>query len=195
MLHGLGFGSELRQIENMKYLTTKQVQLANTIKQRRMPISIYDSLIHSEKGSIADSGKVFESSPQYFFQPKLEIYSDFMNSVQQLYQIAVSNDVHIKFSDGTSANLKSDGEFLYGRSLSHFSDNYSTTADFLMTLNAKRGETLNSEMLKNNSTSLLGPETKKILAAMGWTVEGSPSPIQLIDILPETFFEFEHQWN
>ena len=169
---------------------TKFVQTETS--QRLLPISIFDSLIHSELGSIGDYGQVFEetiipkSTPAQF-NSRLQHDSKFVRAIFKLYEIAMSRDVHLKFSDGTKADLEQSAEWVQGRSLCHFSDKYCTSSDYLMTLKIKKGETLNSKMLESNSTKLLGPETIKVLQEVGWDVGHEVTPIQFMDILPDKF--------
>ena len=201
LVHVLGFGSFLELIDDRgnNYLTTSFIQSKRSGKQRLLPLSSFDRLIHSNDGSFADFGNVFEktiSETKSFedFEAELAQNSEFMSAISKLYFIAIRNDVYLKFPDGSTANVQTGKVFVQGTTLGHFSDRYITTQDFLMSSFIEQGETLNSMMLKNNSTSILGPETFKVLRAIGWDVGDGPSPVKFVDILPESYFDLDDTW-
>ena len=205
LLHGMGFTSELKIVDDItNQLRTRFVQFKAAHKQRLMPISIYDSLIHSNHGSISDIGQIFEDTLapltcQEHFEMKLQQDSEFMTAIKKLHLIATSKYSHLKFMDGSTAYLKTSDNlmpstsFVPGTSLCHFNDLYYKTSDFLLTSGTVKGSTLNSEMLRTNSTSVLGPRTRKTLEHMGWDLGNGPR-VKFVDILPESFLDIEGLW-
>ena len=177
LTHGLGFRSALRRNNNENYMTTSHVRSLITGGERKLPINKYDTLIHSGSDSIGELGRVFET------RNKPRKLSEFLAKIQRLYEIAINAGAVYVFPDGTNASVYTiENEYKGGSSLQHLARDYITSSDFLMNPKVLKGETLNSMMLKSNSTLVYGPITLKILQEIGWSTYNEPSLVDFMDI-------------
>ena len=173
---------------------TEEVHSKKTNEKRLLPISIYDTLIHSGADSVGEIGRVFEKTklpkPNLrSFLPRLLMNSEFMSTVQRLYAIATKKGAVVIFPDGTEANVFTlDSNYVAGSTLHHLDKGYELSKDFIMNPYAIQGETLNSIMSKFNTTSVYGPITMKILQEIGWSTWISPSATRFVDIESEAYY-------
>ena len=193
ILHGMGFTSTLQNykvsiLRTVSYLAPLVLRDPINNEYYVNPISIYDSFLYHGKESFAEIGRAFNTIGKQGitnlkeYGDYLESNPDFMASALQLYDLATSEYLNVILPTGEDIMLKikNKNDLNPASSISHFSDEYRQSADFLMTAAHNYGTTLNSEMLKWNSNSVMGPNTMALLEAMGWATRRNPNPVQLI---------------
>ena len=203
LTHGLGFSTSLQCTKNSKYPDFEYLFpgiLHDKAKNEVgvLPISIYDSLVHSGPISVKNWCRELQKFRAVGIKPNvfnddLDCNAEFMAIVLNLFSLATLqlkksgltnvDEPILKFKDGSNAGIKAmDGYFRPGKSLCHLADHFKQTPDFLMTSGKRRGVTLNSQMSKYDSRMVYGPNTLKVMESLGWHTKESPNGISFTDI-------------
>ena len=182
------------------YGTPKQIKM--------LPFTIFDSFLHYKTTSFAELGQIFYKSkwsPSTLWKNTLgpffdtvgqdqwinefENSKDLLNVAKILYSYSKSSDLAAVLSDGTRIPLANtsplppkDGRDETPQPLTEFnflSVEFDNTADFLTTRDIKAGDTLNSLMERANSEYLFGPNTLKLLEAIGYATRNQPEMVRI----------------
>ena len=178
------------------YLGTEAYSNPTKKIDRMLPISIFDYFIYDKpnygtKTEFKDLGIVFEGnlpmSNRKELIMKIENSADFIHAVLQLYNLAGSKT--LMFGHGTKL-LTFENQYVEHSTMNHLSNDYYGGRDFLMTEMLERGETIDGNLKKFNTTHLYGPETRAILSMMGYNL-GEKSPVSFVDVDDLKYLDFD----
>ena len=180
IIHGLGIGQSVYYFyrKGIPRLTTKGLKPLYRNYQGSAAISKFSSFIHHESESFQDIVNDFV----VLNNRQLSTFWKLMLKAEKLYKFATSDNVYALLPDSTKIKLYTNQTYLPSSSLNHLSMDYFNSSDFLMVPRLGWGQTLNSKMKKFNSTSLFGPNTRKLLEAIGWATKENPKPIKFINL-------------